>query len=246
MAIGQFGLYSLPRDLVLKMQFALNPVVTRVAYPVIASIQEDVGRVRAIYLQTVNMTASVTAPMYVGLAVFADQVAELFFGPGWQGAGKVMSVLALWGALRSVGNPVGSLLYALGKTKLSFQWNLAVFALTVPTVFLGAKFGPLGLAGSMCALASMLFIPGWWILVRPQCGLGLGEYAGTAFKPLLFAAIAALPASYLSSLFVHPVAVLLVGLAVGAGVYTVLSVRFNYPWIAASFELLGLGRQKAS
>ncbi len=54
LAAAQLGLYSIPRDLVLRVQGVVNPIVTRVAFPLIAEVQSNTDRVRRIYLQTLN------------------------------------------------------------------------------------------------------------------------------------------------------------------------------------------------
>ncbi len=110
---SQLGLYSVPRNLLLQVQGMVNPIFTRVGFPLIASIQHDKERVKQVYLKTMNMTASVNAPIYVAIAVFAPEIVWLLLGPNWTDTAPLIRVLALWGLLRSFGNPVGSLLFGL-------------------------------------------------------------------------------------------------------------------------------------
>ena len=86
LAASQLGLYSVPRNLVLQLQFLVNPIITRVAFPLISQVQTDLPRVKAIYLQTVNMTASTNAPLYLGAFFFAQEIVNLLLGSNWTGS----------------------------------------------------------------------------------------------------------------------------------------------------------------
>ena len=86
LAASQLGLYSVPRNLVLQLQFLVNPIITRVAFPMISQVQTDLPRVKAIYLQTVSMTASTNAPLYLGAFFFAQEIVNLLLGSNWTGS----------------------------------------------------------------------------------------------------------------------------------------------------------------
>ena len=67
------GYYFQPRDLCMRIMFVVNPIVTRVSFPLLASLAHDKARVRTVYLKTLNMTASVNFPIYAFLAGFSVQ-----------------------------------------------------------------------------------------------------------------------------------------------------------------------------
>src|SRR5680860_798885 len=71
LAASALGLYSLLRQIVFQIQGLVNPIITRVGFPLIAQLQAAIPKVRAIYLKTLNMTAATNAPLYVGMAFFA-------------------------------------------------------------------------------------------------------------------------------------------------------------------------------
>lgn len=187
---AQLGIYSVPRNLILQIQFMVNPIFTRVGFPVIATIQHDRARVRQVYSKIMNLTATVNAPIYVALAVFAPEVAQLLFGARFQDAAPLMRVLALWGLLRSFGNPVGSLLFGLGRVRLATLWNLGLLFIVPPALWWGSHYGAVGMAWAMAAVMAVLFVPGWFFLVRPACGMRLWEYAQQVLLPSLCAATA--------------------------------------------------------
>ncbi|MDA3878624.1 MAG: MOP flippase family protein, partial [Halothiobacillus sp.] len=108
LAASALGLYSLPRQIVFQIQGMVNPIITRVGFPLIAQVQADIPKVRSIYLKTLNMTAATNAPLYVGIAFFAPEVVSIMLGDKWLAATDLLRLLAIWGFLRSTGNPVGS------------------------------------------------------------------------------------------------------------------------------------------
>ena len=238
----QLGLYSVPRNLTLQAQFIVNPIVTRVAFPLIAEVQHDIAHVRSIYLQTLNMTASTNAPIYIGIAFFAPDIVTLLLGPGWEQAAGILQALALWGGLRSTGSPVGSLLLGMGRAGLSLRWNLALLFVVPPAVWLGSAHGPEGIAWALLVVQVVLFIPGWFVLVRSVCQAKLVEYSVAALRPFVISILAVSPA-YLVLTEIEDASVrLLLGVLVSTPLYLGLSWLGNRAWLDSMLELAGLNR----
>lgn len=192
LGVGPLGLYSVPRNLMLQVQGMINPIFTRVGFPLIASIQNDTERVKQVYLKIMNMTASVNAPAYVTIAVFAPEIVMLLLGPTWAEAAPLMRVFALWGLLRSFGNPVGSLLFGLGQVRRAAKWNASLLLIIPSVLWFSSQWGAMGMAWAMAGLMAALFVPGWAILVKPTCGAGLREYFKQVAVPTLCALLAGL------------------------------------------------------
>src|SRR5690606_27510272 len=118
----------------------------------------------------------VNAPLYVALAVFAPEIVLLVLGDNWTDSIPLLRVLAVWGLLRSFGNPIGSLLFGMGKVRLAIKWNIMML-LTMPLiVWYGSQWDALGMAWAMSAMMLLLFVPNWFFLVRPTCGARFAEY----------------------------------------------------------------------
>lgn len=232
----QLGLYSVPRNLILQIQFLVNPIFTRVGFPVIASIQDDKARVQQVYLKMMNLTASINAPIYVSLGFFSPEFVLLMFGEDFNEAVPLFRVLALWGLLRSFSNPVGSLLFGLGRIRQSTQWNFLLLLIVPPVIWFGSGYGAEGMAWALVGVIGGLLVPAWAILVKPACGASLAAYMRQVLVPTLCAivagAVAWLSVSLLLLLWVR----LVIGLMVGVIFYTALSWLFN-----RDFILLGMG-----
>ena len=232
------GMYSLPRNLVLQLQAVINPIITRVGFPLIAQVQNDIPKVRSIYLQTLNMTASTNAPLYLGIAFFAPEIVAVMFGERWAGTVEVMRILTLWGFVRSTGNPLGSLLLGMGRADLSLKWNLGLLCFMPPVLWLASRFGTIGLAWALFAVQCVLFIPGWFFLVRPLCEARLLEYLGVTLNPFLLACAAIGPAYWLSGCIENTVLRLALAVTVAVPLYLLASWLMNRAWIEAMRSLL--------
>lgn len=236
---SQLGLYSVPRNLLLQVQGMVNPIITRVGFPLIASIQHDKERVKQVYLMTMNVTASINAPIYVAIAIFAPEIVMLLLGPSWSEAAPLMRVLAIWGLFRSIGNPVGSLLFGLGYVKLAIKWNTSLLFIIPPLVWIGSQWGPIGMAWAMAGIMAALFVPGWAILVKPTCGAGFWAYSQQVFRPMFCAMLAGLIAWLVADIFYLNWMRLGVGLIIGAIGYAVLSWVFNRAAVEMVLIFLG-------
>jgi len=236
---AQLGLYSVPRNLVLQLQFMVNPIITRVGFPLIAQVQHDVVRVKSIYLKTLNMTASTNAPLYVGISVFAPEIVAVLLGHGWQSSAPLLRILAFWGLFRSTGNPVGSLLFGMGRADLALKWNAILLLIVPPVMWLGSQFGPEGLAWALLGFVIIMFIPGWFFLVRPLCQAGIYEYSVAVFRPFLLALISMAPAYLVATQLDGVIVRLIVAVMISVSFYVAISYRYNQDWFAAMRELLG-------
>ncbi|MDP2770610.1 MAG: MOP flippase family protein [Giesbergeria sp.] len=236
------GLYSMPRQIVFQIQGMVNPIITRVGFPLIAQVQTDIPRVRAIYLKTLNMTAATNAPLYVGIAFFAPEVVRIVLGDKWLEAADLLRLLAILGFIRSTGNPVGSLLLGMGRADLSLKWNLAMLLVVPPMLWVCSQYGTMGLAWGLLGLQVALFVPGWYVMVRPVCKAGLWEYSVAALRPF-FLAGGAFGVGYFAGSLVNDI-YLRLGIAMVSAVplYLWLSFLLNREWVLAMMHLAGRQR----
>jgi len=203
-----------------------------------AKAQSDKALLKSIYLKTLRMTASVNFPLYLAIAVFSPEIVAIMLGHQWQESAPLLRILALWGLVRSAGNPSGSLVFALGRARLAFLWSLGLMLFLIPAYWLGAKFGVEGLALSLLITMVALPVPMWLILIRPLCGAGFVEYFRQLAIPLVIAALAAV-AGYGAALpFDENMLRLSLGMTVGGLVYLSLSQWLNRTWFDAMRELL--------
>lgn len=237
------GMYALPRDLSMKMSLAVNPIITRIGFPVMSRLQGDRKALAEVYRQTLLMTSSINIPAYVALGVFAEPFIAILYGPQWNAAVPYLRILSAWGLLRSINNPIGSLLYASGRAQLAFWWSLTMLVLIPPVLWLSSHFWDLpGMAWTLAILQAVLFVPSHKYLILPACGLGFAATYGAVTRPLIAAGFASLVGMMVASILNTAILQLAAGLVVMGVVYLVLSFAINRAWVNTVLKLLNIWR----
>ena len=240
------GFYSVPRDLSLKVALVVNPIASRVGFPIMSLIREDRERLARIYAMAASLTGAINFPIYICLGIFAPQFVELLYGPAWAPAGTYLRILAAWGLMRSISNPVGSLLFATGKGRRALIWNLVAMAAFLPALWYGTmKWGLEGLAFTMLFLQSVIFLPGWLFLIRPVAGLTLSRYVIALGRPLIAAGVAGAFALLMGAMVLNSTGRLLVGILCFALAYAGISWKTNREIFAVLGELSTMRRRAA-
>lgn len=191
LGVGQFGLYAAPRNLFMQLLSLINPIVTRVGFPVIAHLNNDRERSAQVYRKTLQAVAGISAPLYIGAAVFAETLVAIIFGPGWSQATTAFQLLAIWALCRSVMNPVGGLLFGMGRPGLALQWNLFQLAVAPALFYLAKLDNATDLALAMLVLMGLQLLPAWYFLIKPLCNLKLHDYVLAVTRPFALACVSA-------------------------------------------------------
>ncbi|HMW54781.1 MAG TPA: MOP flippase family protein [Accumulibacter sp.] len=236
------GLYSVPKELNLRVAGLINPIITQVAFPIMAKAQDDDVQLRRIYLQIMRMTASVNFPIYVFIGFFAKDIVALVLGPRWQDAVSLLRILSVWALIRSTSNPVGSLLMARGRADISFKWNIALLAVMPPAIWFGSRHGITGMGYAMTGVMVLAFWPNWRYQIWPLCGAGFVEYAWQMVLPLL-TALATATLTFTAVLFIEssqtrlPAELILFTL-----IYTAITAKMNKDFFR---NIRSLAREKS-
>jgi len=195
------GYYAMAFNLVMRPIQQINPILTRVGFPVLARIQNDDSRVQRIYFRMLQIVSSINAPILLGVAALARPGVLLILGERWLPMVPVLQLLSLYALVRAVGNVGGSMVLAKGRADMEFRWN-ALLAVLVPAVVVAAAYsgGLVPVALSLLLLQIVFFFLWYALLVRPLLGRCLLAYTGSVARPLLSAAI---PAFVLTSWQVH-------------------------------------------
>jgi O-antigen/teichoic acid export membrane protein len=179
------GYYTLAYNLILRPSLMINPIITRVAFPVFSRVQNDTEKLTRGYLKVLQLLSSVNFPMMAGLAVVAPIAVPVIFGEQWLPSIILVQILTVVGLLRSTGNPVGSLLLSKGRADLGFKWNLALMISQIPGLYLGAKLGgTVGVAIAFAILMCIYSVFNYLVLIRSLLGPCLREYIQSMWPSL--------------------------------------------------------------
>ncbi|MCM3618683.1 MOP flippase family protein [Sutcliffiella horikoshii] len=194
--IGRFlgaealGIYSLAYQVVTIPVQKINPIITRVAFPVFSRSQSDNALLSEGFLNVTKILALVSLPLLLGLVAISDVFIEVFFGERWLVAAPILSILAVVGILRVLMNPNGSVILAKGKANIAFYWDFGVMLLYGFTMYYATKYDIYVVAWTYVITSFINFFIGRWLL-KKLIDLHLGEYIKTLLKPLLVTALMA-------------------------------------------------------
>lgn len=249
MALGLFrdtdevGVYFMAYTLSVQLAtvFALN--LGNVLFPALGKLQTAERQLGAT-IRALSGLAVLALPLCFVQALLARPAIDLLFDDEWQPMIPMFQVLSVGMALRLVGWPSASLLYARRRFGLHLVQQLLYLAVLFPAVMLGAwRGGGLGTAIAVAAATSLIEpLLLWWRL--RELGGGLRELRQTLLAPAtsaLLATAAGVGAAFAPGVRESPGVAALVSTVVMAGLYAVL-IRYTArdTWTELSAQALSL------
>lgn len=186
MPASDLGVYNLVKQLVQKGYTMINPIVSKVAIPVLASLQEQGQELKKRYLQMLEILAFTNCAIYGLLALLAKEVLTIFYGVEYQDATLIFQLLCIWGVLAGISNGVNTLVIILGRTDLGFFRTIIRIALNTILMIFGATYGFIGIVIAQ-VLLTVVFLNLDWILMinRAMKTISFYDYIGVITPKLI-------------------------------------------------------------
>ena len=198
----ELGYYTLAYNLIIKPSSIINPMITKVAFPVFSRLQNETEKLRFGYLKVLQLLSMFNFPMMIGLAVVAPVAVPVIFGKQWIPSIILIQILSIVGLLRSTANPVGALQLAKGRADLGFKWNFGLAVTQIPGLYFGAKLGgALGVAIAFAMLQVIYSIFNYLIMIRTLIGPCLKKYISSMWPALWMSAAMGFAIFFLYILF---------------------------------------------
>jgi O-antigen/teichoic acid export membrane protein len=182
---ASLGLYNFAYNLISQPVMLINPILMKVGFPYFAKLQNDKEELKKAYLKILWVLMMINTPILLGLGAAAREIIPIVFDPKWADSVIYIQILVFVSLFRTIANPAGSLILAVGRADLGFKWNLALFAISVPSLYFASKMGEtLYIALALLLLQAILFYPNYKLLVSPFIGKFFFEYIITVLKPI--------------------------------------------------------------
>jgi O-antigen/teichoic acid export membrane protein len=180
------GLYSLTKQLVLRLFNVINPIITNVLSPWLASLQADKEKQASTYLNITRYLAYLNFPLYLILATGSFELLYVIYGPTYASGALLLFTLTIYYSILSITNPVGSLQIATGRTDVGFYWTVFRASLTPLALYIGIQInGIQGVAWILLGLSIGLLYPLWWLQIRTMISVSFKNYLNQFYRPLL-------------------------------------------------------------
>lgn len=235
------GYYNLASNLVLRPSSMINPIVTKVVFPVFSKVQNDIDKIKRGYLKVLQLLALTNFPIMAGMAVVAPIAIPIIFGKQWMSSIILIQILAIVGSLRSIGNPVGALLLAKGRADLGFKWNAALVIPQILGLYIGAKLGGmLGIAIALVSLQIIYTIFEYFILIHAMLGPCLNEYVSSIWSSIWMSIIMGVTVFFIGIVFnyIQPQILLSIQVVIGAAIYLIMALCCQRTLILEMKEML--------
>lgn len=177
------GVYSLSKQIVIKLYSIVNPIILNVLSPILSSIQKEKEKVKQYYLKIVYLLASLNFPVYFFIIILSKEILGILYGPDYISGYLVLSFLAISYATNTISNPVGSLQIATGRTDIGLKWTFLRVLITPVVIYFASLININLAAASIAILSLILTIPLWKIQLKPMANIQLKEYLQQFWKP---------------------------------------------------------------
>lgn len=184
------GFYSMAMNLIMQPIQKLNPMITKVSFPVFSKIQNDKARLQRGYLFVIKILMTINAPLFGGFLVLAPFLIPILLGEEWSSIIVIVQILCFYALFRALGNPSGSLFIAVGKVRWSFYWQIALlFVIPIVVYFSSLTNDIVIVAIAMGALRFILFFVNYFARIRFIIGNCLGGITKSIFVPVFHTAV---------------------------------------------------------
>ncbi len=214
----------------------LNPIITRVLFPAFAKIQDDTEKLRVNFYKLLSVVGIINFPALLGLMVVSNNCVPLVFGEKWNSIIPVLQLLCVVGLLRSVGNPIGSLLMAAkARVDISFKFNVFKTFMFIPAIVIGGQMaGAIGVTLGFLLVQIINTILSYFVMIKPVLGSSYRQYILSLWLPF-YLSLPTLVVSYALGLLLKGQLALgmLLAVQIAAGVlaFVVMIVLSRHPLV---------------
>jgi len=144
--VTPLGIYTMATRFVEQLT-VVNSIAQRVLFPTYSGIQDDIERLRRIYLQVLSLISLLSVPVVGGMVFLAKPFVLIFLGSKWIDSIVPMQILSLGILIKIFTDSSASLFNAFGKPSVTFYMVLVRASTLFLTIIpLANKFGINGVA----------------------------------------------------------------------------------------------------
>ncbi|MGJ8652859.1 MAG: lipopolysaccharide biosynthesis protein [Opitutaceae bacterium] len=165
----------------------LDFIVSRVTFPLFASIQEDVPRLKRGLLKSLEMTALICFPVMALVGGLSEPLILFLIGDKWLATAPFLKLLWVVGALYPVQSINVNIIKAIGRSDIHLRLEFVKKAFALVILFLTLRHGILAIIWGQLAVQGITF---WINTMYPKrlLKIGRGEQLVALILPAALAA----------------------------------------------------------
>lgn len=186
------GLYSVAYEIANLPTTELVWPIQRAVFPGYAKLAHDRNELRRAFIQVIGLVALITIPAGALIGLVAEPLVLVLLGAKWLDAVPLIQVFAVFGIIRSVHGPTGSIYLAIGKPRVvAFLQCMQLLVAVAMMLWLVPQMKVLGAAWAVLAGAGAAMLTNYAMVLR-ELNLALPQLLAAFWRPL--AACAAMTA----------------------------------------------------
>ncbi|HNE06234.1 MAG TPA: lipopolysaccharide biosynthesis protein, partial [Anaerolineales bacterium] len=228
LGVTDLGLYTLGYRAPEMAIISLPGVISNVAYPAYAKLQDDFGELQRSVRKTVQIISWLAIPAGLGLAMISSSFILTFYTKKWESTIPVMQLLSLYAMVYTLSYNFGDAYKAMGRPDILNNISISTILFTIFALWVGARYGIIGVAWAH--LIRVLVLLGIQIvIVKRVLSIPYGDILKSIFNPLVCSIIMVSVMAFVSKEFqtLSTPLLLVLQLFVGGSTYLVSSFLIN-------------------
>ena len=153
------GLYGRAYQLATLPVHQLTGAVSGVAFTAFSRIQDDPDRLARSFLRAYSLLVSLTIPIAISCALFAEEIIRVVLGAKWMEAAPIFRLLAPTALVFALANPLSWLVMSTGRVRRALCISAATTPVVIVGIVLGLSHGPKGVALGYSVAMALVVIP---------------------------------------------------------------------------------------
>ena len=123
----------------------IGNIITRVAYPIFAKVQDDNIRLRTYYQQMIRYSSFIIFPLMIGLLTISKPFVLFFLTEKWIGAVSILQLLCVDWMLDHITLLNQNLLYVKGRSDLALKLEIIKKSIAITILLISIHWGVIGI-----------------------------------------------------------------------------------------------------
>jgi O-antigen/teichoic acid export membrane protein len=149
MTISDLGTYNLIKQLALRVFSLITPIITRVAIPLLSSLQDNLIELKTKYLKMLSVISLINVYTYSIIALSSKEILAVLYGNQYANDSIYLQLFCLWGTTLSFLGASSTIIVAKGQTKIGFKWTVLRLTVNPAIIVAGSYWGLKGIVTSM-------------------------------------------------------------------------------------------------
>ena len=178
----ELGIYNLAKELILKLVMVINSIVSKVMLPVLAKHQNDLPKMKHLFLAFLNKISFANAPIIAFVVLFNEVIIRFFYGENYMETSSIIQIMAIWSMFVVIGMPNSFVAIATKRTDITLIYTIIRILIMSILLLAFARTSLTYAALTMVGAYFIMFFVNWRILLKKILCLNFIEYISAFYK----------------------------------------------------------------